>query len=44
MAVVSDLPAAHALGAAGRMRVLAEATTEQEADRFVEILQRLPRG
>ncbi len=44
LAVVSDLPAAHALGAAGRMRVLAEATTEQEADRFVEILQRLPRG
>ena len=39
--VVSELTAAHALGAAGRLRVLNEATTRHEAQRLIEIIQQL---
>ncbi|MCC6507549.1 MAG: glycosyltransferase family 4 protein [Pirellulaceae bacterium] len=42
--VVSDLPAARALGAAGRTEVLTHATSQQEAVRLVEILTGLLRG
>ncbi len=41
LAMVNDLPASHALGLEGRERVLGEATTEHEARRFVEMVERL---
>ena len=41
LAVISDLPAAHALGAAARLRVLGEATTHHEAQRFIEIVKQI---
>lgn len=41
LSVVSDLPSAFALGAAGRQRVLGESTTRHEARRFIEIVKRL---
>ncbi|MGN6546390.1 MAG: glycosyltransferase family 4 protein [Aureliella sp.] len=42
--VLSDLPAARALGAGGRQRVLEQSTTAHEARRLTEILQRLERS
>lgn len=42
--VLSDLPAARALGAEGRERVLQQSTTAHEARRLAEILQRLERS
>ncbi len=41
LAVISDLTSAHALGSAGRRRVLEESTTVHEAQRLIEIIQRL---